>query len=294
VYRLGKRMIVDILQDVFRLPMCLGSVTACEAMVSNALEVPVDEAHRYAQRAAVAHADETGWKQKNRKSWLWVMVTASLAVFKVQARRSAAMARELLGAFKGVLLSDRFGAYGFYKKRRQWCWAHLLRDFTSMSERRGKAGQIGKDLVLYTRRMFKWWHKVRDGTWTRAKFKKHMIDLRIEIMGLLIDGELCRRRGVSKLCRRLILHEEHLWTFVDREGVDPTNNAAERALRRAVIWRKVSFGTQSESGSRFVERILTTSVSCRLQGRNTLEFVTSACRAQLNQTAAPSLLPVEV
>lgn len=290
-FRMGKRGIVQLLGDLFSVQICLGSVSKCEEEVSKALEAPVAEVGLEIQKAQSANLDETGWKQKSRKFWLWVSATTSLAFFVLRANRSSEVAKELLGKFCGILTTDRFGAYGFFKGFRQWCWAHLLRDFTGMSECTKEVGQIGKRLLRCTKKMFKWWHWVRDGTWSREKFQQRMKKLRVEIENLLVDGENCHQKGVSGFCKRLLKNRQYLWTFVDHEGIEPTNNLAERILRHAVMWRKMCLGTQSEKGSRFVERMLSTTATCKLQGRNVLEFATQACIARLNNLPPPSLLP---
>ena len=197
-----------------------------------------------------------------------------------------------MGKFHGILCTDRWVGYSFWPLgMRQFCWAHLKRAFTAMAETRGKARQIGQALLAEQERLFVWWHKLREGEITRLMFQGYVAPLRERVRDLLAQGAATRHKKSAGLCAELLKGFDALWTFVDVENVEPTNNAAERALRYAVIWRKVSFGTNSERGSRFVERIFTVVATLRLQERNVLEYLTEACaRAQAGKQP-PSLLP---
>jgi len=292
VYRLSKRSVESVLADFFHIPISLGSISTCEAAVSAALAQPVHEAWEAAQSADVLHADETGWREANDKAWLWVAVTSAATVFMIHAKRGQVAARELLGAFGGVLVSDRWGGYNFYKGLRQWCWAHLRRDFTAFSEYPGKAGEIGEALLAKTDKMFHWWHRVRDGTLKRNTFRQYMWRLRADIEELLREGTQCGHQKMERSCKRILKDAKHLWTFVRVSGVEPTNNTAERGVRPAVLWRKGSFGTHSAEGSRFVERIMTAAATCKQHDRNVTEYITQACVARLHGRPAPSLLTV--
>ena len=289
----SKRFIQAMLEDVFGVEMCLGSVSKCEKNISEALANSVEEAKQAVQQADLAHADETGWREENKKAWLWVMLTSCLTVFMIDRSRKQESAKRLLGGFLGILVCDRYGAYNIHMGLRQFCWAHLLRKFVGFSELKGKAGRIGDQLVDKTLLMFKWWHRIRDGTLKRRTFQRRMIKLRIEIEDLLIEGEVYGHEHMAGTCKRIIEQSEYLWTFVDHEDVPPTNNAAERAIRRAVLWRKGCFGTQSKTGSRFVERILTVAATCRQQGRGILEFLVHSRQAHLDGSSTPSLLAAQ-
>lgn len=191
----------------------------------------------------------------------------------------------------GILVSDRYGAYAWAETaRRQLCWAHLLRDFTKIAERSGEPGRIGDELVACTQRMFRFWNWARDGTLSRSMFTCHMRFLRHRIEALLQQGAQGRHAETARTCRHILRLRQALWSFVDTPGVEPTNNLAERTLRSFVIWRKISFGTQSVRGSRYVERIMTVVGSCKLQGRNPLAFLTQAIQAHWGNGVAPSLI----
>jgi transposase len=290
-YRLSKRATQALLSDLFGITMSLGAVSACERRTSEALEGPFDEALRYARCQSVGYADETGWRQGQQRAWVWVLVTRWVTVFLIRARRGADAAKELLGRFSGVLVSDRWCAYSDWPiHMRQLCWAHLLRYFIAFSERRNEARRIGLKLVELTGQMFKWWHKVRDGTMAPSTFRTHMRPVQTEVERLLDQGTRCGHAKVEGTCRAILDLAPALWTFVRVEGVEPTNNAAERALRPSVIMRKTSFGTYSVEGSRFVERMLTVTATLRQQHRNVLNYVTEACERFARGENHPSLL----
>lgn len=292
VYHLSKRTAEGLLADLFGVELALGTVTACEQTVSAVLAAPVAAAHAYVQEQAVAHADETGWREGRQRAWLWVAVTPLVTVFLIHRRRGREAAQALLGAFAGILVTDRWSAYRHWAvARRQLCWAHLVREFTAFTERGDAAAQIGGALLDETKQMFAWWDRVRDGTVGRAAFQAAMGPVRARVEALLHDGAACGHAKTAGTCREILKLAPALWTFVAVLGVEPTNNAAERALRPAVLWRKGCFGTHSAAGSRFVERMLTVAATLTHQRRNVVDYVTDACVAALHHQPAPSLLP---
>ena len=291
-YRLSKRAVRELLSDFLGVELALGSVSNVERQVSAALAPAVEEARAYVRAAEVVHADETSWRENKTKAWLWVAATPLVSVFLIASSRGSKIAKELLGeAFAGTLVTDRWAGYAWVAKAlRQLCWAHLRRDFQSWVDGGGVGAELGRSLLAETKRMFKWWHKVRDGTLTREAFQKKMRSLQISVGGLLTDASMCRNRRVRGMAKQMLKLEVALWTFVDTAGVEPTNNFGERTIRHAVLLRKGSFGTDSAEGSRFVERMLTTVATLRQQRRNVLEFITEACKATLKNQKAPSLL----
>jgi transposase len=292
VYRLSKRAVPQLMSDLFGLSMSVGAVIGCQALASEALAAPVDEARAFVAKQPVKHADETGWREARRRAWLWTVVTTSVTVFLVHARRTANAARTALGEENGILVSDRFSGYTWWSVgAHQVCWAHLIRDFVKISERGGRSAVVGDALLEEAERMFAWWHRVRDATLARATFRVYMRSLQRRVQTWLREGEASAHPKTSKTCAKILGRFDALFTFVRIEGVEPTNNAAERAVRHAVLMRKMSHGTHSEAGSRFLERILTTHATLRQQQRNILAFLTDACRAKLRATAPPSLLP---
>jgi transposase len=290
-YRLGKRPIQQLVADLFGLSISLGMVSKVEQQVSEALAQPVQELRDYVGREN-ANVDETSWRQAGRRLWLWTAVTPLVTVFVLAGSRGARVIRDLLGAgFTQVVTCDRWKAY-VGCRRVQWCWAHLRRDFQAMIDRGGRGHATGERLLAHSDVLFEWWHRVRDGTLSRATFQKYVGWLRPEVRSDLEEGTACGCAKTAATCRALLEEEKKLWTFVWQEGVEPTNNAAERALRHAVLWRKTSGGTASERGNRFVERVLSVVATCRQQSRNVLEYLESCCLAQLHGRPSPSLLPV--
>lgn len=294
-YRLSKRTAQRVLDDLFGLPMSLGTIPTLEATTAQAVSAPVEEARAYVHEQATASLDETGWREGGQRAWLWVAVTTWVTVFLVRLSRGGQVARALLGtAFDGILVTDRWSAYNWYPGRwRQLCWAHLLRDIEAMSARGGRSQEIGEALQSHVRQMFHWWHRVRDGTLKRSSFRSYMSPLRREVEQLLEAGGTCGHPKTEGVCRAILKLRPALWTFVHLEGVEPTNNAAERAIRPGVLWRKGSFGTQSAQGSRFVEAMMTVVATLKQQQRNPLAYLTAACEAALRDEEAPSLLPTE-
>jgi transposase len=292
-YHLSKRTTQRVLEDLFSLPMSVGSITHLEQTTAEALAQPVEEARAYIQAQHAAYLDETGWREGRARAWLWTAVTAWVTVFVVRLSRSAKVAHELLGErFWGYLVTDRWSAYTWYPAwRRQVCWAHLLRDIEAMIERGGPSQAIGEALRAQARQMFHWWHRVRDGTLTQASFASYMRPIRRDVERLLEAGQQCGVPKTEGACREILKVRRALWTFVRHTGVEPTNNAAERAIRPGVLWRKGSFGTQSAEGSRFVEAMMTVVATLKQQHRNVLDYVTAACEAALRGEPAPSLLP---
>jgi len=289
---LSKRAVQEALEDLFGVSLSLGSVSAAEQEVSRALAAPVEDAHQYVQHQPSLGADETGWTQRRGRAWLWTAVTTWVTVFQIHLNRGADAARALLGTFRGILSTDRWNAYTSYPlRRRQVCWAHLIRDFVGFTERGRKAAKIGGPLLIEADKMFALWKRVRDGTLKRSSFTVYMTPIRQAVESLLRKGTRCGEPKTEGMCEMILKLAPALWTFVRVEGIEPTNNASERAIRPAVLYRKGCFGTHSAEGSRFVERILTVVTTLRQQGRNVLDYLTQACVAAMNHRKAPSLLP---
>jgi transposase len=292
-YRLSKRTTQEVMADLFGLPMSLGTIPHLEQTTVQAVATPVAEAQAYVRAQPGAHLDETGWREGRTRAWLWVAVTTWVTVFAVRLSRGAKVAQELLGErFCGILVTDRWSAYTWYPTRwRQVCWAHLLRDFEAMIERGGRSQEIGEGLREQARQMFHAWHRVRDGDLTHAQFRVAMRPIRRAVARWLQAGQTCGVAKTEGVCREVLKIYDALWTFVRVEGVEPTNNAAERAIRPGVLWRKGSFGTQSAQGSRFVETMMTVVATLKQQHRNVLAYMTDACQAAYTGMPAPSLLP---
>ena len=272
----------------------MGSIGASEQAVSAALATPVAEAATYVQRQPVRKADETSWREKTKRMWLWISVTPVVTIFRLLQTRGAAGAKALLGEVVwGIIGTDRYAGYHWIDPRqRQLCWAHLKREFIAWSERAGETARIGLALLAVEKQLFTLWYRGREGTLAWADFQVAMLPLMARVSTLLQEGVAGADAKAQGTCRNLLKLEPALWTFVWEREVEPTTNRAERPLRRAVLWRRRSFGTQSEAGSQFVERILTTVTTLRQQRRDVLDYLTAACTAAIRKEPAPALLPL--
>jgi transposase len=293
-YHLSTRQIQRLFQEGFHLNMGIGTVSQAQAPVSAALAAVVTEAQGTVRQAKVVNVDETGHRQGVKRQWLWVAGSATQSVFRIDPHRNQAAVKALLGTdCAGTIGSDRHCAYGWVAPtHRQLCWAHLLRDFHRMAERSGSAGDIGAELLAYGRALFVLWHRWHDGLLSRAQFEQFMSLLRQVVKLTLTAGAHCGHPATEHTCQNLLELEEALWTFVNTPGVDPTNNAAERALRGYVIRRKLSFGSQSTRGNQFIERVSTVVATCRQQGRAVLAYLHNAIAAFLFGCPALPLVPV--
>ena len=274
--------------------LSLGAVTAQERAQSAALAPVVAEVRTAVQQADVVNVDETGWRQGRQRAWLWTAVTAELTVFLIDRRRGGAVMDALLGsAFAGVVGSDRWSAYRrFPAERRALCYAHLKRDFQALVDRGGAAAPIGCSGLAEIARLFALWHRFRRGECSRKELQRQLVPLQARMGRLLWRGEASPDQKAAALCRDLNRWWPALWSFARVEGVEPTNNVSERAPRPAVLWRKGSFGSDSEAGSWFAERLLTVVATCRQQGRRLLDFLVAAGEAAVRGMPAPSLLPI--
>ena len=292
-YRQSKRRTASFLASVFRIPASPGWVVKLQNVAVAAVAAPYQELAEALPSQPVLGGDESPTKQGKQKAWLWTFVAASFTVFAYRLSRAADVPRKLLGeAFAGVVMCDRAKMYWSVAGRLQWCWSHLQRDFQALIDQpNGEVKRLGHDLMRQTRRLFELWAKCRDGTLSRAEWVEAMKPVREKVNRLLLRGMFSGRRRLRGMCKELYNHREWLWTFVDVEGVEPTNNASERSLRHAVIWRKLSFGTQSARGSVFVERMLTVIETCRQQKRDVFGYLSQAVHCHFAHQTPPSLLP---
>jgi transposase len=291
VYRLGKRPVRHLLADLFGLSISTGMICKLQRRAAAVLAPAYDQLLEHV-RTQNAHLDETGWREDKNRAWLWTVVAPLVTIFHIARSRGRDVVDQLVGAaFPHVATCDRWNAYG-HLKRIQWCWAHLRRDFQAMIDRGGLGRPTGEALLDHSDHLFHWWHRVRDGTLARATFQTYVGWLRSAVRDDLEGGTTCGCAKTAATCRSLLAHETRLWTFVRHDGVEPTNNVAERTVRHGVLWRKCSGGTDSVAGSRFVERILSVVATCRQQGRNVWDYLTACHDAALAGQPIPSLLPV--
>lgn len=291
-HQMSKRGVEETIEALYDVPVSLGTVSNLEAEMSQALAPLHQEALAAVRQADVKYVDETGWKRHGKKQWLWVAATLQVTAFIVHGQRGLKALQELLGAdVHGIVTSDRWSAYGRLKLyQRQVCWAHLQRDFQALVDLGGKAKSYGEELLCLTEDVFYWWQRVRDGTMSRATLQSYIAQSRPWLRDLLQRGSACGCAKTAGLCGNLLELEPALWTFVRRDGVEPTNNRAERAVRKAVLWRKKSFGSVSERGCRFVERILSVVQTLRSQGRQVWQFLSQALEAHRCNRPAPGLV----
>ena len=299
-YRLSKRLVQSALSDLLGVVLALGTVSNRDMEVSDSLAAPMVEAEHAVRETDGAHMDETGWYEgkvegRAKRAWLWVLVTAQITVFRISTSRGSEVAKGMLGKdYTGFLTTDRWSGYNWFDLGlRQLCWSHLTRDWQSFIDRGGESERIGLQLMADRDRMFRWWHRVRDGTMERAEFQRRMQRVRRRVGRLVRDAEVCPDAKTAGMAKEILKLEQALWTFVDVPGLEPTNNTAERSIRHGVMYRKTSFGTQSPDGSRFVERVLTTVATLKQQKRNVLEFLAEAVRAYRRGLTPPSLLASE-
>jgi transposase len=292
VVHASKRGIEEFVETVCGVPIALGTISNLEQEMSSALVDAHAEAQKVVQEADSKNVDETGWKKAGQKRWLWGAATALVACFVIAPTRGAAGLAALLGTkIKGIISSDRWSVYGQLKVGlRQLCWAHLKRDFQKLVDRGSDAkdvGEIGLDTVDV---VFALWHAFRGGGLSRSQLQRQISLARQTLREWLELGCACKDTKAAAFCANVLAVEPALWTFVRKEGVEPTNNHIERLLRPGVLWRKNAFGCHSEAGCRFVERMLTVVQTLRLQKRPVLEFLYQSLLAHRNAQKAPSLL----
>lgn len=301
-FRQSKRRTAEFLQTLLGQPCSTGLTVKHQKLATAALESAYEELVLQLPHQSRLGIDETPTKEQSQKAWLWTFVAGGFTVFGVRLSRAATILSDLLTCeFSGVIHCDRAKMYwalgldpvpGPLRHRLQWCWAHLKRDFQALIDSPDRqVKRLGYDLMRPTKKLFKLWARCREGTITRRGFQRQMKPIRCEIDNLLLRGVFSDNPRLVGMCQELYEHRDWLWTFVDEEAVEPTNNASERSLRHAVIWRKLSFGTQSASGSRFTERILTVIETCRQQSRSAFDFVNEAVKARFHGEECPSLLP---
>jgi transposase len=288
----SKRGVEEICETIFQVPIALGTVANLEQEMSAALKFAHGQAQKAVQQAPIKHVDETGWKEGGKKRWLWAGATATVVCFVIHAKRGLpGLLMLLANKLNGVFITDRWSVYGILSVlRRQICWAHLKRDFQKLVDRGGPSEPFGQKGLDTVRQLFHEWHLFRGGTISRGQLQTRLNPLRQAMRGWLEEGTRCPESKTATFCKNLLNLEPALWTFMRREGVDPTNNLAERVVRTAVLWRKIAFGCHSDAGCRFVERILTVVGTLRLQKRPVLAFLEQSLRAHRDGRKPPKLV----
>ncbi len=294
VHRVPRRGVMDIVRTVFGINLCLGSVCNLHQEACNALAGPYSEIKEALPQQSVLNVDETGWRSMGRLIWLWVFVTPSLALFTLSGSRGAKVLKEVLGdIFNGILCSDRLGAYGRYHKGlRQVCWAHIIRDIKGIRHacRSPDAAKFSRWLLREIGRMFALLNALRNEHLDRKALVLKSVPLRARMSNCLQIYEMSSDPDVARMARGLLKHWDCLFTFLEHEGVEPTNNIAERGIRPAVQWRKICFGNQSLDGEILTARLLTVTRTCILQKKNPFRYLVDAINAYRMNAACPSLV----
>jgi len=291
-YRLSKRQVQRLFADLLGLSISTGMVAKLQRQAGEVLAGPMAEITRAVREASAVHVDETGWREAGKKAWLWVAVSAGATAFGVHRSRGHDGLKALLGEDPGrdqVIISDRFPTYT-RAPNRQLCWAHLRRDMQAMIDRASGGESVGRRLLEQSRWVFTWWRRLGEGSIARTTLGSYVSGLKGVVGLLLRQGSACGCASTAKVCRKILEAEKHLWTFAEVEGVAPDNNAAERALRHGVIWRKLSLGTASPAGSRFVERLLSVVETCRQRGQSVATYLTACFLATRSGQPIPSPL----
>ena len=294
-HRVSQRGLEEITEDVFDVPLSVGTIANLQAQLSAALAPAHAEAVAAVRAADVKNVDETSWKLAGKLCWLWVAATGTVAAFLIHAHRGWDALVALLGVdIKGFVCSDRWSVYGRLSPYcRQICWAHLKRDFQKLVDRGGAAARLGKKLQGIAEQVFTAWHLFRGGGCDRRALQDHLEEPSRALERLLQSGRRCADTKAATFCVNVLELLPAVWRFVVTDGVEPTNNHAERVLRRGVLWRKNAFGSHSLAGCRFVERMLTVVQTRRLQGQSVLGYLYHALVAHRARLPAPSLLAVE-
>lgn len=290
-YQMSRRQVVVALKELYGIRVSLGTVSNIEGRMSSALAKSSEEAMTHIENSSVKHVDETSFLRDSQRCSTWVFANAITSVYRIVDDGKRTSLRAQLRKTKGILVSDRASVFLYWPMaQRQICWSHLLRTFTDYSERDGPAGAIGDDLITYCELVFHYWREHRAGELSDANYEQWISAIQEGMKPRLQRAVDANIKYVSGSCKNLLEHWDAMWTFVENPTVDLTNNHAERELRRLVLWRKRSFGSQSERGDRFVERILTVTQTMRKNARDTLGFLQQSFIAHWAGAPAPALL----
>ena len=295
VCRMSRRVVEALLGQVLGIEMSLGSTQNCWEEASQAVAAPCQELERQLKDEPVLNVDETGWRTNGDKRFLWAFVAVRYVVYTVAPTRGSEVLIRLLGAvFRGVLCSDRFSAYlKYHSGNAQFCWAHLKRNLLGIVEftKSSAVERFCRNALAQHARLFRLWHKFRSGQIDRRQLPLRSIPIQKRIFALAERHLDSSHRDVRNLATALFEHNGRLFTFLELEGVEPTNNRAERALRTGVQWRKISFGNRSANGELATARLLTVAETCEVQSLNILAYLSAAIACHRSHQQAASLLP---
>ncbi|KTD37258.1 IS66 family transposase [Legionella oakridgensis] len=287
-YKLSRRELQEFLKEHYDFKISLGSVFNKQKLINNALEKLVAELLKEIKQSSCVHMDETGHRRDGTSQWLWGIMSATTAFFSIEKSRGKKVICALMGDFNNIVTSDRYAAYNYFESdKRQTCWAHLKRDFTKLSEKKEVVvARIGKELLIYQSKLFERWHNFKQGHISREELIRETGHIRTHVGELLEQGSYADPKlKIARFCKNLLENFTALWTFIFYEGVEPTNNHAERCLRPAVIWRKKYFGTRSNYGSEFVARTISLITTWKLQSKNAFETLSKIVEEHFNASS---------
>ena len=290
--RVSRRDLVELVGELFGVDLSTGTVDAIVQRTGEALAGPYTALQTQIRATAALNVDETGWRLRGGRRTLWGAFSATHALLRIAPDRHQRELEALLGdRFKGVTTSDRWWAYNTLPaQRRQVCWSHLVRDFTAHAEGMAAQKELGETGLRISEHLFAAWKTYKqDGD--RSALQRRLAPLKHELHTLLKTHatKRARNRYTRTIANNLLKLWPALWTFAEIDGVEPTNNHAERGLRGAVIYRKLSLGSQSDQGERTIERLLSASITCRLQKRSLFAYLTDTLTAQARGDPIPSL-----
>lgn len=294
----SRKKVCELVNETFGLKISPGTLSNQERYLSESLKHPVLQLQEWLKNENTLYVDETSWKESGHKYWVWTASSPQGTLFHIDSSRSQKGFKSLVGHhYKGVVCSDRFRVYETIDtSQRAVCWAHLVRDFQRIQERAGPSSAIGEALLKQSKQLFKQWKSYQKGTLKHDQLLKKMKPVKSAVLRILKKGSLLSgapkspEQKTAGTCREILKVEKALWTFLNHE-VEPTNNQAERALRKIVLNRKIQYGSQSERGSRFVERVYSVLETCHQQGRSAWVFCEQALRAHFGDLQYPSLIP---
>lgn len=283
------------LKEMFNFSISKGTVFNKQKIVNGAMQAPVDELLPIVKEGSSVNADETGHNRDGKNEWVWGFISSIAAHFSIHASRGKKVLRNQMGDFKNILISDRYAAYNIFESdQRQICWAHLKRDFTKLSEKDNKViARLGKSLLECGSDLFQIWHEFKSEKISRDELLRQTKPIRTRVGELLEQGTYTDPiLKAARFCKNILGSCNALWTFLEVDGVEPTNNHAERSLRPLVIWRKKYFCTRSDYGSEFVARSASIITTCKLNGKSSFEFLTTLLKNHFagKQTSARLLM----
>jgi transposase len=289
--RISRRDVVELCEQLFGSRISTGTADAILCRVADALADPCEDLLDRLRASRAVHMDETGWRTAGQRRALWGVFDQRHAYLHVASDRHEHHAKQLLAGTEAVVTSDRWWAYSHLPlHRRQLCWAHLARDFAAHAEGLAAEREFGEHGLRICERVFWAWEVFQHtGERRQLAFTVRQLQREFKPLARRYAGRSPRYKYCRGMARNLLKAWPALWTFAKHEGVQPTNNHAERALRSAVIYRKLSLGSQSEQGEQRIARLLSAHTTCRLQGRSLFAYLTDALTAHARGDPMPLL-----